>query len=241
MRLAPLASARRRLWPAVAGVVGAGLLLSACGSNGEATKPGPQIVRAAAAAVRRVTSFEMTGVVATSAGTGTFTFQVAGKNHGQGTFQLGTLEFHLDRVGSTDYLRSSTLWGTVGGTGLQALLTGHWVSVPASNPIAQQLTGSLSALMSTAQTATNLEKGAAGAQRLRTETFHGQGVVEVKEGGGNGVVLVATSGHPYPLRMADGKGTSLTLSKFGQSFSVNRPKKSLNLLNILAGLQAGKP
>lgn len=236
-----VSNASRRLGPAGAGLLAAGLVLSACGSNGEASKPGPQIVKASAAAVRGVTSFAMTGVVKTSAGMGTFTFQVAGKNRGEGTFQLGPLQFQLEQVGSTDYLRSSTLWATVGGTGLQALLTGHWVSVPASNAIAQQLTGSLAALMSTAQTAANLEKGVTGAKRVSTESFHGQEVVKVREGGSNGYVLVATSGRPYPLQMSDGKGTSLTLSKFGQSFTINAPAKSLDLVKILAGLQSGKP
>ncbi len=221
-------------------VLAALLVLAGCGSNGEAARSGPRILKDAAAALRSVSSFQMAGKVATSSGTGSFTFEVAGKNVGEGTFALGPLQFQLEEVGSTDYIRSSTLWASVGGSALQQVLTGKWVSVPASNPLAQQLTNGLASLTSPTQTATALTQGEAKARRGGTRTFQGQGVVEVAENGG-GSVLVATSGAPYPLLFADGKGTSLALSGFGRSFTIRRPAKSLSLLQVIAGLQSGLP
>lgn len=222
-----------------AAVVLALLLLAGCGSNGESAQSGARILRDAAAALRSVSSFRMSGQVNTSGG-GSFTFEVSGRNQGRGTFTTGSLNFQLEEIHSTDYIRSSTLWASVGGGALQSLLSGHWVSIPAANPLAEQLTGGLAALTSSSQTAAALAKGEAGARRAGTRSYRGREVVVVSERGGASV-LVAASGAPYPLRLNDGKGTSLELSAFGRAFRLRAPAKSLSLLDIIAGLQSGRP
>lgn len=229
-------------WSATAlvGAVAASLALAACGGNGETTRSGSRILADAATAVSSVKSFKMSATVATSGGVGRFTFEVAGRGVGEGTFSLGNVEFQLEQFHATDYIKSSSLWASVGGAALQQLLSGHWVSVPAANPLAQQLTSGLTALTSPAQTASTLAKGEAKARRSGTSTFEGQGEVAVLEAGG-GEVLVATQGPPYPLVFRLGHGTTLVLSDFGQAFAIRPPARPLSLLNVIAGLQSGAP
>ncbi len=224
----------------VAAATASSLTLAACGGNAEATRSGPRILADASAAISSAKSFRMSASVATSGGVGKFTFEVAGKGVGEGTFSLGNLEFQLEEDHATDYIKSSTLWASVGGGALQQLLTGHWVSLPASNTLAQQLTGGLAALTSPSQTAASLTKGESKARRAGTSTVDGEGVVAVREVGGE-EVLVATQGPPYPLEFRFGSGTTLYLSDFGKAFGIRPPARSLSLLNVIAGLQSGVP
>ena len=224
----------------VAAAMASSLALAACGGNAEATRSGPRILADASAAINSVKSFRMSASVSTSGGVGRFTFEVAGKGVGEGTFSLGNLQFQLEEDHATDYIKSSSLWTSVGGGALQQLLTGHWVSLPASNTLAQQLTGGLAALTSPAQTAASLTKGEPKARRTGTSTVDGEGAVVVQETGG-GEVLVATQGPPYPLEFRLGNGTTLYLSDFGRAFNIHPPARSLSLLNVIAGLQSGAP
>ncbi len=225
---------------AVAAAAASSLTLAACGGNAEATRTGSRILADASAAISSVKSFRMSASVATSGGAGKFTFEVAGKGVGEGTFSLGNLQFQLEEDHATDYIKSSSLWTSVGGGALQQLLTGHWVSLPAANTLAQQLTGGLAALTSPSQTAISLTKGEPKARRTGTSTLDGEGVVVVREAGG-GEVLVATQGPPYPLEFRLGNGTTLYLSDFGKTFGIHPPARSLSLLNVIAGLQSGVP
>jgi hypothetical protein len=229
-------------WSAIvlAAAMAFSLTLAACGGNAEATRSGPRILADASAAINSVKSFRMSASVSTSGGVGRFTFEVAGKGVGLGTFSLGNLQFQLEEDHATDYIKSSSLWTSVGGGALQQLLTGHWVSLPASNTLAQQLTGGLAALTSPSQTASSLTKGEPKARRAGTSNVDGEGVVVVREAGG-GEVLVATQGPPYPLEFRLGNGTTLYLSDFGRTFSIRPPARSLSLLNVIAGLQSGAP
>lgn len=229
-------------WSAIvaAAAVASSLTLVACGGGSEATRSGPRILADASAAMSSVKSFRMSARVSTPQGVGRFTFEVAGKGVGEGTFSLGSLQFQLAEDHATDYLKSSSLWRSVGGAALQQLLTGHWVSLPASNTLAQQLTAGLAALTSPSQTAASLTKGEPKARRAGTSTVGGVAVVVVREAGG-GEVLVATQGPPYPLEFRLGNGTTLYLSDFGRAFNIRPPARSLSLLDVIAGLQSGTP
>jgi len=215
----------------------AGLLVSACGSNGEAAKSPQQILRDTARALAAVKSYQIQGKVPTGNGLGTFTFKVAGASVGAGTFALGSLSFELEEIRGTDYIRSASLWEGVGGGALQGLLANRWVSVPASNPLALQLTQGVAALTSAKQTAASFTKADAKARRGRTGTVDGQSVVAVSNGAST--VFVATSGQPLPIRVTSGGGSYLNLSNFNANFGITAPKQSVSLLDVIAGLGAG--
>ena len=233
----PVTCSRRKSLASVALGVVAGLLVSACGSNGEAAKSPQQILRDTASALTAVKSYEIQGKVPTGTGLGTFTFKVAGANLGEGSFTLGSLSFQLEEIRGTDYIRSSSLWAGVGGGALQGLLANRWVSVPANNPLAQQLTNGVAALTSAKQTAASFTKADTKATRGHTSTFDGQGVVAVTNG--TSTIFVATSGQPWPIRVTASGGSYLNLSNFNASFGVTAPKPSVSLLDVIAGLGAG--
>jgi hypothetical protein len=231
----------RRLFGPVAAALALALLLAGCGQNGEASKPGPQILRDSARALLKAHSYKLQGVVPISGGSGTFTFEVSGAHAGAGTFSLGSLTFQLDEIGGTDYVKSKTLWEQADGGALQGFLANKWVSIPSANPLAQALTSGLAALTSAKQEASVILKGEALARRGPTATFDGQGVVVVNEGSGSTAtkVLVATSGPPFPLRV-DGRGQDyLDLSQFNQNFQITAPRGAVSLIQVLAGLNAG--
>ena len=215
----------------------AGLLVSACGSNGEAVKSPQQILRDTASALTAAKSYEIQGKVPTGSGLGTFTFKVAGANLGEGQFSLGSLSFQLEEIRGTDYIKSASLWAGVGGGALQGLLANRWVSVPANNPLAQQLTNGVAALTSAKQTAAGFTKADTKATRGHTSTFDGQSVVAVTKGAST--VFVATSGQPLPIRVTASGGSYLNLSNFNASFGITAPKPSVSLLDVIAGLGAG--
>lgn len=219
----------------------AGLLLAACGQNGEATKSGPQIIKDTAAALQTAKSYRLEGVVPISGSSGSFTFDVAGAAVGAGTFTLGTLTFQLDEIRGTDYIKSKTLWQGIDGGALQSLLANRWVSIPANNPLAKQLTTGLASLTSARQEAQAILKGEAGAKRGRSGTSGGQAVIQVAEGTGStaSVVYVATSGAPYPVRVVGQGKDYLALSDYNQNFNVTAPHGSVSLLDVIAGLGAG--
>ncbi|MHB8394660.1 MAG: LolA-like protein [Candidatus Dormibacteria bacterium] len=231
---------RRPLVGGLATVV-AGLLLAACGQNGEATKSGPQIIKDTAAALGTAKSYRLQGVVPVSGSSGSFTFDVAGAAVGAGTFHLGGLTFQLDEIHGTDYVKSKTLWQGVDGGALQPLLANRWVSIPANNPLAQQLTAGLASLTSARQEAQAILKGVESAKRGHTGTAGGQGVVQVSEGSGStaAVVYVATSGSPFPMRVVGQGHDYLNLSDFNQRFDVTAPHGAVSLLDVIAGLGAG--
>jgi hypothetical protein len=215
-----------------------GLLLSGCGDNGVALKKPRQILTESAAALSSAKSFEEQGRVSTSSGTGTFTFKVGGVDLGEGSFSLGKLKFHLAEVKKTDYVKSATLWEAVDGGALQQLLANRWVSIPASNPLAKELTEGVAALTSSKSTAASLTKGDQKAMREGRTTVDQQGVVKVVLTKTTSV-FVATSGSPYPVRVTTSKGGYLNLSDFDTNFSITPPKGSVNLLDVIAGLGAG--
>ena len=222
---------------AVALGLAAGLLVSACGSNGEAAKSPQQILRDTAAALTAVKSYQIQGKVPTGSGLGAFTFKVGGANLGEGQFALGKISFQLEEIRGTDYIKSSNLWAGVGGGALQNLLANRWVSVPANDPLAQQLTAGVAALTSAKQTAASFTNGDAKAKRGSSSTVDGQGVVAVTNGGST--VFVATSGQPFPLKVTGTGGSYLNLSNFNASFGITVPKQAVNLLDVIAGLGAG--
>lgn len=228
----------RKILVALAIVFVSGPMLSACGQNGEATKPGGQILQDTAAALRSAHSYRLQGVVPVSGGSGRFTFEVQGPNVGSGVFTLGSTSFQLEEVRGTDYVKSKTLWESADGGALQGLLANKWVSIPANNPLAQALTSGLAALTSAKQEAATILKGEAGARRGRVRSFAGQGVVEVLEGTG-GSVLVATSGTPFPLRVQGQGPDYVDLSDFNQAFGISAPKGAISLTDVIAGLGAG--
>ncbi len=227
---------RRRLMAVSLGL-SAGLLLSACGSNGEAAKSPQQILRDTATALTAAKSYQIQGKVATGSGLGSFTFKVGGVNLGEGSFAQGPVSFQMEEIRGIDYIKSSNLWAGLGGGALQGLLANRWVSIPADNPLVQQLTTGLAALTSAKQTAAGFTKGDAKARRGPTSTVDGQEVVAVVNG--SSTVFVATRGQPFPIRVTGSNGSYLNLSNFNASFGITVPKQPVNLLDVIAGLGAG--
>jgi hypothetical protein len=225
----------------VAAAVLLSLLLAGCGQNGEANKPGPQILKDSARALLTAHSYKLQGIVPVSGGSGRFTFEVGGAHLGAGTFSMGSLTFQLDEIKGTDYVKSKTLWAQADGGALQGLLANKWVSIPADNSLAQTLTSGLAALTSAKQEAATILKGESLATRGPIGTFGGQGVVAVNEGSGSTAtkILVATSGTPYPLRVVGHGKDYLNLSNFNQNFGITAPKGAVSLVQVLAGLSAG--
>jgi hypothetical protein len=185
----------------------------------------PELLQAAAAALRTAPSAHVNGAVGGTSGAVQVDLAVTSNGDTRGTLTLGGLPVDVIRTGGRTYVRSQQLVRDIAGSVAASLVGDRWVSL---SP--QQLTtiGAEQAL----DTATSLDGiaslvtvGAGNARRTGPLMVDGKRVIEVVTG--PTVVDVAADGTPYPLRIAAGEGTALTLGEFGASLVVQPPSSGV--------------
>jgi hypothetical protein len=203
-------------------VAAAATLVAACGSDakgataspgGLAAKSADQIVRAAQAAARGASGYEIRGRGDFGSGLTAFDFKVHGQDL-DGTLTDRGQTADLARVGGNIYLSGpAAFWTAAGLTPLEAtLLAGHWVEAPAGSAAAKQL----SALSTLTDVSASLSQHGPLAKD-GTAVIGGQPVVRVRDTSDGSILAVATSGPAYPVRLTtDGsRVTTVDLSGWG--------------------------
>ncbi len=197
------------------------------------------ILSRSATALAHAQSFHLSGSIEVSGQSGRVDFWAGGPNRGRGWFQLGSTSFSFTEVHGTDYLLSRTLWKQVGGGVLAPLLDGRWVSIPANDPMAQQLTQAFGSLTSAIAVAAVLKAHGTGARRLGPRSVLGQQTVAVSVPK-LGTVYVAANGAPYPLRMARPHSGTVNLDHFRARIRIDAPAHPVSLLDVIHKLGAGQ-
>jgi hypothetical protein len=189
-------------------------------SNGVASKPPAKILDEAKKALESATSVRMRGSIRQSGQPYSFDLVLSQKT-AKGTMTapmegIKHASFDFVVTGGRMYIRSSTLWRKAGGAAAASLLNNRWVMLPKTSlsdfPFA-----------STKAFTHSLESGSSGKARSvgAVTTVNGQPAIPVKTS--DSIVYVATTGKPYPLRIApssakDGKGVA---DLFGYNEPVN--------------------
>lgn len=217
-------------------VIATALILASCAAvpNGVQKEEGPAIVAAAGNALGSAGTFEIQASSTVQGSSGSITFDIEGRNEGEGTFTSSTISFQAEELKGIDYFRSRTVWSQVGGAALQADLGNRWVYIAASSSTAVELTQAFATLTSPKELSLEITKQALTAVRGKVRVFEGEPVIAVDEPP-TGTLYVATTGKPYPLRWSQSVAGSVIFRDFGKRFHFNVPEKPLNLAAILAG------
>ena len=211
------------------------LVLAACGSssgNGVASRAPDQIVTRATNAIDGVRTVRVSGVVATGASS-TIKLDlelVAGKG-ATGSMSQNGLSFKLITVGDNAYINGSPgFWKRFGGASAAQLLQGKWLKASAS-------TGdfaSFASLTNVHKLLAGLLSGHGALTKGPVTTIRGQKVIALKDASKHGTLYVATTGAPYPVRIANSgaSGGELDFSRFDGPVDLKAPAQSIDISKL---------
>ncbi len=213
--------------------------LAGCGDssssgNGVSSKTPTEIVSAAKTAADSASSVHVTGSIVNAGSTIALDMELLKGTGGRGKLSQDGLSFELVEVGGSVYIKGSPAFYRhfAGGAAAQ-LLQGKWLKAPADSGSFATL-GSLTDLRklldSTLASHGSLSKGA-------TTKIEGQEAVGVKDLSRGGTLYVATTGKPYPLRIAKSGsgGGAVTFSDWNAPVTVTAPAKAVDLSQLESG------
>jgi hypothetical protein len=201
-------------------------------SNGIAAKPVAQIVQTADKTLESAASAASVRVYGTLTDSGhRYTLNITfGPNGATGSMTApfdGAKRASIDLilVGGKMYVRSSTLWGQVGGAAVASLLDNRWVILPSSamNGFPFANTKAFVKFMNHA----GLRKMTAVGAKT---TVNGQPAIEVKKG--KSAVYIATTGQPYPLEVRQGFRNVLYFQYLPTLVSVTAPPNPVDFSKV---------
>jgi hypothetical protein len=203
--------------------------IAGCGSstNGVESKSPKEIVSEAQKAAEGARSVRVTGSVASAAAPLSLDLQIKQSVGAKGKISEGPLSFELVRVGENVYIKgSSQFYKHFGGTEAAKLLQGKWLKAPAGSGEFRTL-GGLTDIHALFDTLLAEERGASLA-RGATSTVNGQKVVAVQNKSKGGVLYVATTGKPFPIRVSKSGGTggTVTFSDWNAPGTISAPAAS---------------
>ncbi len=224
----------RRRRPLVAGLslLAAVAALAGCGGssagNGVASKSPAEIAAAAKAAADSATAVHVSGsTVAAGAPIALDLSLVAGKG-GKGKISENGLSFELIELDGTIYISGSTAFYTHFAGGAAAkLLQGKWLKAPAVNSSFAGLSSltELRKLLDAALTTNSKTLVKTGAS-----TVNGQAAVGVKDAE-NGTLYVATTGQPFPLKIAKSgtAGGAISFGEWNKPVTLRAPANAVDI------------
>jgi hypothetical protein len=211
-------------------------LLAGCGSgtksNGEASKPGADVVTDAIAAANGATSVHVKGS-GTSSGQPLLIdlYLVAGKG-GKGRLTISGLTFDIVRIGDTAYFKGDkAFWKNFGGSAMAALIQGRWLKESA-------VKGQLSSFtpLTDIKRLFNAILASHGNLKNKGEiTRNGARVVELDDTTKGGSLFVAATGSPYPLSIAKKGEGEITFTAWNEPVTMTAPAKSIDASKLGAG------
>lgn len=230
---------RDRLSIAAAVAVLMALAVAACGSssspsgNGVAAKSPDDIVSAATNAIGAVNSVRVSGRVADGSSKTPIRLDlnlVAGKG-ATGSMSENGLSFRLITVGGNAYINGSpAFWRQFGGTAAVGRLQGRWLKAPADHG----QFASFASLTDLHKLMAGLLGGHGALAKGATSTLRGRKVIALKDRSKGGTLYVATTGKPYPLRIAnDGStGGQLDFTRFDVPVTLRPPSQSIDITKV---------
>lgn len=195
--------------------------------NGEAAKFPDTIVDDAIAAATGATTVHIVGSVLNAGKPLKLNLDLATGKGGAGTVTINGLPFQIVRIGATAYFKGgAAFWNHYGGSGLGAQLNGRWVEASATTGDLASftpLTDVKQLFSSVLGSHGPLEKA------VNQLEINGEAAIPIVDSGSNDTLFVAANGHPYPLKLAEKNGGSVTFDRWNQPFSLQAPKNAVEL------------
>jgi hypothetical protein len=217
---------------ALATLVGCGG--SSSSGSGLASKSPSEIVAAAQTAADSASSVHVAGSIVNGHTPITLDMELASGTGGRGRLSENGVSFELIEVGGYVYIKGSqAFYSHVAGAAAAQLLQGKWLKASASNRTFASLTSltDLRKLLdSTLASHGALTKGA-------TSTVEGQQAVAIKDATRGGTLYVATTGTPYPLRLAKGgnSGGEIAFNRWNKPVTLKAPANAVDLGQLVSG------
>jgi hypothetical protein len=207
----------------------AALLLTACGGGPLDGKTGTEVAEAAAAALEKAGSVQVTGSVQMEGEEGEVDLFLSGEN-ASGTLTMGGADIELIQVDGTAYMKApADFWSSFGMPAeATSMFEGEWVLVPAEAASGFEefsLDGFIEELRNPD---TAIEED------VEEGEVDGQEVVIVKQEDGS-ELAVANDDNSYPLEI-NNKGESegtLTFSRFGDDEEITAPDDAIDLTELM--------
>ncbi len=214
----------------------AGLVLAACGggsSSGLASKSAPQIVAAAAKALKSAKSVHVSGTIHSSGQKISLDLHIAPGKGESGTLTIGGNTVQLVSIGPDTYLKPSAGFAKQFAGSAGAIIANRWLKAHGTTgPLAPLANfASLNTLLGNALAkakAANLKKGA-------TSTVGGTSVIAVTDTSKQGTLFVATSGTAYPveLKAPNGGSGAIHFGSWNSPVTLTPPKGALDISSLL--------
>ena len=214
--------------------------LAACGGgggakdNGVAAKAPAAIVSTAQQAASGANSVHLSGSIAATGAPTTFDLNLVKGTGGSGTLSVNGLSFNLIRIGSTIYVKGSPAFYKKFSGAAASLLQGKWLKGQSTSGSFKSI-GPFTDLTSFVNQALASQPGQKLSKGANT-TIAGQKVVEVKDPNG-GTLSIATSGTPFPVRIAQGgaNGGMITFDRWNTPVTLTPPAGAVDLAKLQAG------
>lgn len=188
-------------------------------SNSVAELPADQIVQRARAELKGASSVQLTGTIKTGAEVLDLNIRYRG-SAAAGRITTGGNTFELRRTGETVYVMASRdFWQRSRGERAAQLLAGKWLKATRSDP----RLGKLGDLLDLSMAADGIIEGNGTLSRGDRQTVAGVETIAVRSttaaGQDGGTLYVATTGKPYPVRVASAGNAegAVTFSRFGST------------------------
>lgn len=192
-------------------------------SNGVADKSADEILAAAIEAARGASAVHVAG---SANGVGLDLSLVRGEG-ASGSIEQGASRFELITVGDEIFLRGSDeFYRGLGGESVVKLLSGKWLKVPADTRGFESFAAitDMDTLLNETlrpESSTAIEKG-------EVETVDGTEVIGL--GGRRGTLYVATTGEPFPFKIASGDDTgSVTFDGWNEPADLTAPTDAIDI------------
>jgi hypothetical protein len=205
----------RRAGSLIVALIGA-MVVSACGSAGSATGPPAesskspvQVIQDAAAAIRTLHSFHMSGTITSGSATLGIDLRIEdpGTIAGSLTYQGATAQILI--VDGASYVSGQSFFTQFDGAAAGQLIGSRWAKLPTAS--ASSIETGLDSFANTTRFADCLDSSATATKLTKaTATYNGASVVAVT--GGDTIVEVANAGTPYPMRLSVAGSTGLMVS-----------------------------
>ncbi len=218
--------------------------LAACGSsskssssgtsgssdNGVAAKSPDQIVAAAQTAAGGLGAVHVAGTVSSGTQPVSMDLDLANGKGGRGSMTASGLSFQIISLGQTAYFSGGpSFWQRFGGKAAAQLLQGKWLKAPATGNF-----GSFAKLTDMQTLFSKLLASHGSLTKGSTTTINGQKVIAVNDSAQGGTLYVATTGKPYPVRVAKNGsgGGQLTFDRFNESISLSPPPNAIDISQL---------
>jgi hypothetical protein len=195
--------------------------------NGEAAKFSDTIVDDAITAASGATSVHIVGSVLNAGKPLKLDLNLVNGKGGAGTVTVNGLAFNMIRIGTKAYFKGgAAFWSHFGGSKLGTQLNGRWNEASATTgdlAAFTPLTDLKELFTSVLGTHGPLEKA------INQLKINGEPAIPLVDSGSNNTLFIAADGPPYPLKLAEKDGHSVTFDRWNQPVALQAPTNAVEL------------